>query len=73
MSSHLPPISGKDLIRILLQQGFFISRQSGSHVILRHADGRGTTVPLHAHRDLGKGLLRQILRDSGLTPDDLKR
>jgi predicted RNA binding protein YcfA (HicA-like mRNA interferase family) len=38
---------------------------------MKHADGRRTTVPLHASRDVGRGLLRQIMRDAKLTADDL--
>ncbi|MEK6604498.1 MAG: type II toxin-antitoxin system HicA family toxin, partial [Nitrospirota bacterium] len=38
---------------------------------LKHADGRRTTVPVHKGRDLGKGLLRQIMRDANLTVEDL--
>ena len=37
----------------------------------RHADGRSTTVPFHAGRDLSSILLRQIAKDIGLTVDDL--
>ncbi|MDQ3549637.1 MAG: type II toxin-antitoxin system HicA family toxin [Chloroflexota bacterium] len=39
---------------------------------MQHADSRRTTVPVHAGRDLGKGLLCQIMRDAGLTTADLK-
>lgn len=46
-------------------------RQSGSHVILRHPDGRRTTVPVHKGRDLGRGLLRRIMRDACLAIEDL--
>lgn len=31
----------------------------------------GTTVPIHGKRDLGRGLLRQIMRDANLTKADL--
>jgi predicted RNA binding protein YcfA (HicA-like mRNA interferase family) len=59
------------MIAVLERRGFAVVRQSGSHVILRHADGRRVTVPVHAGRDLGRGLLRQIMRDADLTIDDL--
>ncbi|MFN2426339.1 MAG: type II toxin-antitoxin system HicA family toxin [Candidatus Binatia bacterium] len=71
MSPHLPAISARDLITILRRHGFEPVRQSGSHRILRHADGRRTTIPVHSGRTLGRGLLRQILRDTGLAVDDL--
>ena len=38
-----------------------------------HPDGRRTTVPVHGKRDVGRGLLRQIMRDTDLTIDDLSK
>jgi predicted RNA binding protein YcfA (HicA-like mRNA interferase family) len=60
------------MIAILERHGFVSVRQSGSHLVFRHPDGRRTTVTFHAGRDLGRGLLRQIMRDAELTPDDIK-
>jgi len=40
---------------------------------MRHPDGRGTTVPVHAGRDLAKGTLRGILADTALTVDELRQ
>jgi hypothetical protein len=37
----------------------------------RHADGRGTTVPFHAGRDISPTLLRKIAKDIGLTVEQL--
>lgn len=71
MSPRLPALTGRQVISVLERHGFVTVRQSGSHVILRHSDGRRVTVPMHAGRDLGRGLLRQILRDASLTVDDL--
>ena len=39
---------------------------------MRHPDGRGTTVPVHAGRDVAKGTLRSILSDVGLTAEELQ-
>ncbi|HWF79361.1 MAG TPA: type II toxin-antitoxin system HicA family toxin [Streptosporangiaceae bacterium] len=36
-------------------------------------DGRGTTVPVHAGRDVAKGTLRGILADIGMTPAELQQ
>jgi predicted RNA binding protein YcfA (HicA-like mRNA interferase family) len=38
---------------------------------MRHSDGRVVTVPVHSQSVVGRGLLRKILRDAELTPDDL--
>jgi predicted RNA binding protein YcfA (HicA-like mRNA interferase family) len=51
--------------------GFQIVRTRGSHVFLRHEDGRVTTVPVHSGETLGPGLLRSILRDVEMTVDEL--
>lgn len=71
MSPRLPQLSARRLLALLEGKGFQRVRQSGSHVILRHADGRRVTVPTHGKRDLGRGLLSQILKDAGLAIEDL--
>ena len=72
MSRRLPTLTARKLISILERRGFVRVRQSGSHVILHHSDGRRTTVPVHGKRDIGRGLIRQIMRDANLTIDDLR-
>jgi predicted RNA binding protein YcfA (HicA-like mRNA interferase family) len=67
----LPVIKGKDLIALLQSMGFEIIRTKGSHVRMRAADGRLTTVPLHGNGDIPKGLLRKIIReDLDITLDE---
>jgi len=46
MSARLPVLSGTKLIKILVQKGFIIRRQSGSHVVMQK-DERVFAVPLH--------------------------
>ena len=71
--TRLPRLKGKELIRILEKVGFEVARSRGSHFVLRHADGRATTVPVHSGEVLGPGLLRAILRDVELSADDIMR
>ena len=71
--TRLPRLKGKELVRLLEKRGFEIVRTRGSHVFLRHADGRVTTVPVHSGEMLGPGLLRSILRDVELSVDELLR
>jgi predicted RNA binding protein YcfA (HicA-like mRNA interferase family) len=71
MTDRLPALTGAQMAAILRRHGFDCVRQSGSHQIFRHVDGRRTTVPVHAGRDLGRGLLRKIMRDAGLEAGDL--
>jgi len=65
----LPVLRAAQVINALEKAGFQAVRQRGSHVRLRHTDGRVVTVPVHVGTDLGRGLLRKILRDADLSPD----
>ena len=67
---RLPAVSARDLIRALESTGFEVVRQRGSHLRLKHSDGWVVSVPVHAGKDVGRGLLRKILRDADLTPDE---
>jgi len=71
MTPRLPQLSAHEVIRLLKRNGFLLERQGGSHAIYRHPDGRRATVPVHGKRDLGRGLLRRILKDAGLSPEDI--
>ncbi|MDP3727599.1 MAG: type II toxin-antitoxin system HicA family toxin [bacterium] len=57
-------------MRVLHSLGFTQRRQTGSHIFYQHADGRTTLVPRHDQEDIGRGLLRQILREAEITPDE---
>lgn len=63
----VPVLKPREVAAILLALGFVEVRQRGSHKQYRHPDGRGTTVPFHAGRDIAPSLLRKIARDIGLT------
>ena len=67
----IPQLKPREVIVLLEKLGFLEVRQRGSHKQFRHPDGRGTTVPVHAGRDISPVLLRQIARDIGLTVDEL--
>jgi len=70
MKGHLPMLKVRDIIRALKKLGFYEVRQKGSHICFKHADGRFTLVPQHGSEDIGRGLLRQILREVELTPEE---
>ena len=63
----LRPVQAEQLIKALAKIGFKPVRQRGSHVILKHNDGRVTVVPIHRGEDIGRGLLSKIIKDAGLT------
>jgi len=64
----LPTVSGKEVCRILQQNGFEMVRQRGSHVIMqKKIPGPSTiTVPVPDHKELRKGTLLSIIRQSQL-------
>ncbi len=65
----LPALKPKKVVKALLKHGFVVKRQTGSHIRLIHSDGRATTVAMH-NRDLPKGTLKAILKQSGLTLEE---
>lgn len=69
--TRLPRVAGKEVVRALQSAGFVVDRTRGSHVFLKHPDGRATAVPVHSGETLGPGLLRAILRDTELSTDEL--
>ena len=64
---NLSPIPAKRVIKLLNKIGFEVVRQRGSHVILKHPDGRVTVVPVHSGEDIGRGLLSKIIKDTRIT------
>jgi predicted RNA binding protein YcfA (HicA-like mRNA interferase family) len=71
--ARLTPVNPRVMDRMLKKLGFARVRQKGSHVFYRHPDGRTTTVPHHKGRDLAVPLLRAILADIGISPDEFLR
>jgi predicted RNA binding protein YcfA (HicA-like mRNA interferase family) len=69
VSPALPQLSGAEVVRALGRGGFEQVSQRGSHVKVRHPDGRMAIVPLH--RELATGTLRSILRQAGLSTEQL--
>jgi predicted RNA binding protein YcfA (HicA-like mRNA interferase family) len=69
---QLPVVRATELVRALKRMGFTRIRKSrGSHHRFGHPDGRKTTVPMHKGKTIGRGLLRKILKDIGLTASEL--
>jgi len=69
--SILPQVRPKDLLKALQKIGFQVFRKSGSHVHLKHADGRLTSVSVHPGT-IAKGTLRAIMNQTSLTIEDLR-
>jgi len=58
-------LTGKQLIKLLQQNGWRLDRVKGSHHILTKGD-RTLSVPVHGSKDLGKGLLHALMKQGGL-------
>jgi len=72
--AKLPLISAKELIRILEKIDFKIIRQKGSHIFLRHKDGRTTVIPNHPGEKLDRSLLNKILKkDIQISREDFEK
>ncbi len=61
------------LVKALMKAGFTIDRTSGSHHILKHPGPppRSVTVPVHGNRELKRATLSGILKQAGLSIEDL--
>ena len=68
--SKLPVTDAKTFEKILLTLGFKLVRQKGSHKFYRHPDGRYTTLPDHGKTDLGRPLMREILKQIEISPEE---
>jgi predicted RNA binding protein YcfA (HicA-like mRNA interferase family) len=67
--SKIPIISGMEAIKAFSKSGWVPHRQVGSHVVLRK-EGSKVTLSVPKHKELKPGLLRHLIRASGLTVED---
>lgn len=60
-------MKSSELVRVLKKDGWFVVRQSGSHMIMEHPFKKGQIVcPYHGSHEIGKGLEKKIKKDAGL-------
>lgn len=64
--------NARELLAFLRKAGFAEQRQTGSHVILKNAEGKTLVVPVHRGKDLPKGLFLRILKDAGFTIEEFR-
>lgn len=67
----LPILSAGDVCRVLGGLGYVKVRQRGSHIRLDCPGRKSITIP--DHREIGRGLLRKILRDAELSREEFLR
>lgn len=60
-------MKSSELIRLLLKDGWYVIRQSGSHMIMVHPTKKEQIVcPNHGSHEVGKGLEKKIKKDAGI-------
>jgi len=65
--SKLPLLPWRDVVKVLVKAGFRVARQKGSHIILVKDDH---IVPVPKHREIKRGLLLEIMAETGLTREE---
>lgn len=70
MSPRLPVTSGNNAIKVFQKIGYQTVRQRGSHIRMRHTDPSHKPLTIPVHKELKPGLLRKLLRDSGLSVEE---
>lgn len=66
----LPAVKARILFKVLKKLGFEKHHQVGSHIQLKHADGRRTTLPYHPNQEVQKGTLKAIIDDLDMTVEE---
>ncbi len=62
MMAKLPLLKAKQLIKVLDKLGFKLIHREGSHIFLKHPDGRTTVVPDHRGEEIDRRLLNKIIK-----------
>jgi len=65
----LPTLTAHKFIKAIKKAGFYLDRSRGSHQIYLNTNKPNSTVviPVHPGHDLGKGLLKSLIKDAGFT------
>ena len=66
----LPILSGKEVVKALSKIGYEIDHQTGSHIILRQIKKPHRRLTVPNHKEIAKGTLLAIIKQSGLTKED---
>jgi predicted RNA binding protein YcfA (HicA-like mRNA interferase family) len=62
----LPVVSGRIVVRAFEKDGWRLARQRGSHMCLVK-NGYSATLTVPDHKEIARGTLRSLIRDSGMT------
>ncbi|MDO8674400.1 MAG: type II toxin-antitoxin system HicA family toxin [Dehalococcoidia bacterium] len=74
MTERLPRTTAEMLLRVLARDGWFVTRQSGSHVVMRHGSKPGrVVVPRHRSKTIKLATMAAILEEAELSPEEFRR
>jgi predicted RNA binding protein YcfA (HicA-like mRNA interferase family) len=72
--SQIPAVSGKQLVKILEGQGWYVKRVRGSHHIMRHPTvPDAIPVPVHGNQPIKRGTLNNIPRTVAISREEFDR
>ncbi len=71
--SRLRLVPFATLAKVAEARGYQRVRQEGSHTIFRNADGKIIVIPNHGSQVIVRPLLRKILRDMGISPEEYEK
>jgi len=67
--SKLANISGKQVVKVFQKAGWSVLGQVGSHVVMEKKNIR-VNLSVPQHKEIAKGTLRALIRNSGLSVDE---
>jgi predicted RNA binding protein YcfA (HicA-like mRNA interferase family) len=68
----LPSITSQKVIKILERKGFVLDRAKGSHRVYYHSESKRRVIISYHKKDLPKGTLMEILKQAGISKEELK-
>jgi predicted RNA binding protein YcfA (HicA-like mRNA interferase family) len=68
----LPSLTPQEIIKVVEKRGFVLDRIKGSHHIYYHPETKRRVVVLFHKRDLPKGTLLEILKQAGISKEELR-
>jgi len=73
MSSKLPRVDAKHLIKVVEKLGFKLARESGSHMIYKNTEGQKLTIPYHTGKVLHPKIVKSVLKDIDIDLEEFKK
>ena len=70
---RLPVVSGAEAVKAFRKIGYQFDRRHGSHIILRRNTPPYRRLSIPDHKEMAKGTLRTLIRESGLTVEEFRK